>query len=163
MFLTKTKKSFSLRRGSALAEIVIGASIMLVGLLAINASYNTYIQFAFSNQRNIEANYLLQEGLEVFSFFRDVSWLNISRLSTSTTYFLDFNGTSWATTTSPVYVDGVFLRSITISDVYRDVSDDIATTGTYDPSIKLLTASIDYWQGKATTTKVLVKYLADIR
>lgn len=153
----------SKNNGMALVEIVIGAAIISVGILAISSSYSTYVSYALANQRNIQASYLLEEGLEVTSYFRDKSWTNISKLSTTTTYYLSWSGSDWATTTSATYVDSIFLRSLNITDVKRDVNDRIATTsGNYDPNTKEITATVNYWQGHATTTKFISTYITNI-
>lgn len=150
-------------RGIALIEIVIGSAILSVGILAVNISYNTYINYALGNQRNAEAVYLMQEALEVMTFLRDESWATyIERLSTTTTHYITFTGSAWATSTTPEYVDGIFLRSINIEDVKRDVNDDISTVGTYDPNIKKVTATVSYPQGNATTTKALSVYITNL-
>ncbi len=147
-----------------MVEIIIGSAIMLVGILAISVSFNTYLEYSLSNQKNVEATYLLQEGIEVMTFFRDKGWTNnISRLSTTTTYYLTFSSNTWATSTSPQYVDGLFLRSINVYDVRRDANDDIAVSGTYDSNIKLVTATVSYFQGKGTTTKSMSKYIVNIK
>ena len=149
-------------KGMALVEIVIGSAIISVAILAASSAYGTYVNYAFANQRNVQAGYILEEGLEAVTFFRDTSWSgNIAKLSTTTTYYLTFSST-WATTTTAQYVDGVFLRSLTISDVKRDGSDKIAGSGTYDPNTKLITATVAYPQGQATTTKSISTYITNI-
>jgi Tfp pilus assembly protein PilV len=149
-------------KGMALVEILIGSAIISAGILAISSSYNTYLQYAFANEKNIQASYLLEEGLEVTTFFRDKSWLNISGLSTTTTYYLIFNNNNWATTTTPQYVDGEFLRKLSISDVKRDANSFIASNGTYDPNTRKITITIEYWQGHATTTRAISTYIANL-
>ncbi len=151
-----------MKRGIALIEIVIGAAIISIGILAINSTFNTYIQYALSNQKNAEAAYLLEEGLEAMTLIRDNAWSNVSNLSTTTTYYLTFSGSAWSTTATAQYVDGVFLRSINVYDVFRDGNSDIAISGTYDPNIKKITSTVSYWQGKATTTKSMSVYVANI-
>lgn len=147
----------------ALLEIIIGASVITVGILAIITSYNLYFQYALANQNNAQVGYLLEEGLEVVSFLRDGSWAeNISTLSTSTIYYISFNGSSWATTTSPQYVDGKFLRSFNVSDVFRDINDDISSSGAYDPNTKQVTVSVSFVQGHSTTTKSISTYMTNI-
>ena len=149
--------------GVALIEILIGSAIMSIGILAINTSYTEYLKYALANQKNVEAAYLLEEGLEITTFFRDQSWAeNIAKLSTTTTYYFSFVSSNWATTTTPQYIDGQFLRSISVSDVRRDGNDDIALSGTYDPNIKKITATVSYWQGHSTTTKTMSTYLTNI-
>lgn len=157
MFTSNRKKNV----GMALVEILIGSAIISGGILAISTSYTTYFKYALANQKNVEAAYLLEEGLEVVSYFRDETWTNISSLSTTTTYYLAFSST-WATTTTPQYVDGTFLRSLTLSDVRRDANDDIAFSGTYDPNTKMVTATVSYFQGHATTTKTMSMYITNI-
>ena len=49
---------FRKNKGSFLAEILIGSAIISVGILAIITSYIVYIQYAFSNEKNVEANFL---------------------------------------------------------------------------------------------------------
>lgn len=150
-------------RGIALVEILIGAAIISLGILAISTSYTEYYKYALANQKNVEAAYLLEEGLEVVTFFRDTSWSGkIAGMSTTTTYYLTFVSSAWATTTSPQYVDGTFLRSFTVSDVKRDANDAIATSGTYDPNTKKVTFSVSYWQGHGTTTKTISAYLTNL-
>lgn len=159
-----TKKFSNSSQGSAMIEIIIGSSIMLVGILAIVASYNTYIQYALTNQSNVESTYLLREGLEVVSYMRDKGWAgNIANLSTSNTYYLTWSANDWSITTTPVYVDGIYLRSITISDVMRDVNDDISVSGTNDPDTKLITASVSFMQSQGMTTKTMSKYITNIK
>lgn len=152
-----------MKKGLALVEILIGSAIISVGILAVISSYNTYLNYALSNQKNIQAAYLLEEGMEVMRFMRDKGWTNnISKLSTTTVYYLTFSGGSWATTTTKTYIDSEFERGITITDVKRDANDDIASSGTYDPNTKKVTATVSYWQGHATTTKTLSTYIANI-
>lgn len=148
--------------GFALIEIIIGAAIVSLGVLAVVNSFNTYVRYAFTNQYNIQTAYLLEEGVEVMRFFRDKGWTsNIKGFSTTTTYYLTFNST-WATTTTPQYVDGRFLRSVTVSDVKRNGSDEIDTVGTYDPNTKRITVTVEYADRSATTTRTLSAYISNI-
>ena len=159
-FLKKLKRK---DRGMALLEIIIGASVITVGILAVVTSYNLYFQYALANESNAQAGYLLEEGLEVVSFMRDGSWSeNIATLATSTDYYLSFVGSSWATTTEPQYVDGRFLRSFVMSDVYRDINDDISSSGAIDPNTKEVTVNVSFLQGHSTTTKSISTYITNI-
>lgn len=161
LFNKKIYNNLAFRSGMAMIEILIGSAIISGGILAISTSYTEYYKYALANQKNVEASYLLEEALEVATFFRNTSWVNISGISTTTTYYLSFSST-WATTTVPQYVDGVFLRSLNFSDVRRDANDDIATTGTFDSNAKKVTATVSFWQGHATTTKTMSMYVTNI-
>jgi len=156
-------KNLKKNKGFGLVEIILGASILTVGILALIISYTTYVKFALSNQKNVQAAYLLEEGIEAVTILRDKGWTaNIATLSTTTTYYLSWNGSHFATTTTAQYVDGQFLRSVGISDVKRDGSDRIATAGTWDPNTKKITATVSYFQGHATTTKSIASYISNI-
>jgi type II secretory pathway pseudopilin PulG len=150
-------------QGMALVEIVVGATIISMIAWAAASTYNTYISYALTNQKNVQASYLLEEGLEVVTYFRNKSWLgNIAPLSTSTTYYLLWSGTDWATTTTAQRIDGEFLRSVAIADVKRDGSDRIASSGTFDPNTKKITTTVSYFQGHSTTTRSISTYITNI-
>lgn len=127
-------------------------------------SFNVYVRYALANQDNIQTAYLLEEGVEATRLLRDKGWsTNIAPLSTTTTYYFAFTGGTWATTTTPQYVDGRFLRSMAIRDVQRNAStDDITSSGTYDPYTKLVTVTVSYRGREATTTRTLSTYISDL-
>ncbi len=153
----------SSQRGMGLIEIVIGSAIIVTGILGLISAYATFVNYAFSTQHNVEAAFIGEEGYEALTFLRDASWnSNIKSLSTTTTYSLLWTGSAWATTTVPQYVDGLFLRQFTITDVVRDGSDRIASSGTYDPNTKKVTVTVAYWQGHATTTQTLSSYITNL-
>ena len=151
-------------KGIGLIEVVIGSAIILVGVLALIASYNTFVAYAFQNGRNIQAALLLEEGFEAVKFMRDSGWdTNIGALSPGTTYYLYFDGTKWtSTTTAQAYVDGVFLRTFTVSTVYRDAGNDIAGSGTADSNTKKLTVDVAYRTSSGTTTRSVSTYLTNL-
>jgi len=159
----KKNKNYYGSRGMGLVEIIVGSAIVLMVITATVAAYNTYINYALANQNNIPANYLLEEGIEVATYLRDKGWdANIGTLTSGTTYYITFNGSTWLTTTTLQYVDNTFLRTLVLGNVNRDGSDDIATSGTLDPNIKKVTVTVSYGQGHSTTTKSLSTYITDI-
>lgn len=157
-FFKKQKRN----SGFGLLEVVLGSAIILLVVLSTVESYNIYINFALSNQNNVQSSFLLEEGIESVLFLRDTNWTNISTLTASTTYYLYFNGTTWTSTSTPDYIDNTFLRSFVIYDVNRDANDDIAVSGTNDPDTKKLTVTVAYPAGHSTTTKSLTTYMTNI-
>jgi prepilin-type N-terminal cleavage/methylation domain-containing protein len=153
-------------RGVGLIEVLIAVSIITVGALALSTAYTVYLKYALANQSNSQAAYLTEEGLEAVTFLRDKSWsANIAPLSTTTTYYLNFNssGGYWAlTSTAQPYIDGQFLRTISIGDIKRNGNYQISPTGTYDPNTKEITATVAYYQGHATTTQAISTYITNI-
>ncbi len=155
----------STTKGMGLIEILVGATIISIGLVGIVQSYNYYVHIALTNTSTIKASYLLEESAEVMRLLRDQSFAgNIASLSTSNSYYLTYSTTTnkWATSTVNVFVDSKFERKITASSVYRDANNDIAASGTLDSNIRLLTATVSWLDGSATTTKSLSLYVTNI-
>jgi type II secretory pathway pseudopilin PulG len=153
-------------KGMGLVEIVIGTAIIVTGILALSSSYGLYVRYALTNDKNLQSGYIIEEDLEAVTFLRDKSWTTyIQPLSTSTTYYLSWNAVAnpyWQTTATPQYVDNTFLRSFVVRDVFRDANGKIASSGTYDPNTKFITASVAYYQGSATTTQTMSTYVANL-
>jgi Tfp pilus assembly protein PilV len=154
-------------RGMGLIEIVIGSTIIVLGVLGLISSFGKYVSYAIANQKNVQAAYLAEEGLEGVTFLREKSWntyIKAPALSTTTTYYLTWDSTNlfWKATTTAQYVDNDYLRSFTIADVKRDGTGKIASSGTYDPDTKQINLTVSYSQGHATTTKTMSTYIANI-
>jgi hypothetical protein len=154
------------KRGISIIEIVIGSAIITVGILGLINAYSTYITYGLANDKNAQAIHLTESGLEAVSYLRDSGWnANIKNLSTTTTYYLYWNGSKWLSTTTPQYTDTIFLRKFTITDVFRNSSDKIVASGagtTYDANTKQVTVTLQYIQGHATTTKTAALYITNL-
>ncbi len=153
-------------RGIGLIEVLVGVSIIAIGFLALSDSYTKYVKYALANNKNVQAAYIGEEGLEAVSFLRDKSWSTyIAPLGTTTTYYLAWDSTNsfWKATTTAQYVDSTFLRTVGVTDVKRDSNGRIISSGgTYDPNTKQITVTEQYSQGHATTTKSMTTYIANI-
>lgn len=150
-------------KGFGLIEIIIGSAILTLSLIAISTYFQKTLQLNQDSGKLVKASFLLEEGIEVTKFFRDTSWVNISGLTAGSSYFLLFDGVKWATTSSNVFVDGIFERKLVIDNVFRDTNDDIASGGgTLDANTKKATVSVA-WSGRTgTTTKSISTYLTNI-
>lgn len=150
-------------KGFGLIEIIIGSAILTLSLIAISTYFQKSLQLNQDSGKLVKASFLLEEGIEVTKFFRDTSWLNISGLTMGSSYFLQFDGVKWATTSSNVFVDGIFERKLVIDNVFRDANDDIISGGgTLDANTKKATVSVA-WSGRTgTTTKSISTYLTNI-
>jgi Tfp pilus assembly protein PilV len=150
------------QKGFALVEVLIASAIILGAVLALLGVYSLYLRVALSNSEAVKAAYLAEESLEAVRFWRDVSWNNkIAPIAKGTAYGLSFALGMWATTTDLTL--GSFERSIMISPVYRDASSDIVSSGgTLDTDTVLVTSSVSWWKGGATTTKTVATYLTNL-
>lgn len=152
------------RRGFGMVEMIIGASVLSVSLLGISNFFQMSLRASGATQAAIQEDYLLEEGVEAMKLFRDMSYTNnFFKMSTTTTYYFSWNGTSWATSTVNTFIDEKFERKFTLADVKRDVNSDIAASGTYDPDIKLVTVSVA-WSSPVvgTTTHSIQTYITNI-
>ena len=160
------QKNFGERGGFGLVEIVIGSAIISLALLGVLSVAVNSVRVSEYSLREAQAGYLLLDGGEAVRSMRDISWANISGLSTTTTYYLTFSTSTatsrFATTSTNIFVDGIFERSFTTKDVFRDGSDNISPTGTYDAGIRKIKMNVSWWNRGATTTKSAEFYLTNI-
>ncbi len=150
-------------RGFSLLELVIGIAIITVLFIAVFKSYGSFLRAQLETPNIIKGSFLLEEGLEIARFWRDAGWAtNIASLSTTTTYYFYWSGSAWQATTSLQVIDGEFYRTFSVSDVKRSGIDDIASSGTYDPNMKLVSASTSWSGSYGTTTKTTSAYIANL-
>lgn len=150
-------------KGFGLVEMLIGASVLSVTLLSIATFFQVTTRASRTTQSAIQADYLLEEGVEALKIFRDMSYTNnFSKISTSTPYYYQWNGTAWVTSTAYILIDGKFERSFTLADVQRDANNDIASSGTYDPDTKLAKVSVSWSDASGTTTRSIQTYITNI-
>lgn len=144
--------------------MIVGAAVLSSSLLGISGFFQLALRTSGSTQSMFQGDYLLEEGMETMKIFRDLSYTNnFQKMSTTTTYYFSWDGANWATTTTNTYIDGKFERKFTLADVNRDVNSDIATSGIYDPDIKLVTVSVAWWSPVVgTTTRSIQAYITNI-
>ena len=150
--------------GLGALEVIVGVAIITFALLGIVASYNRFIASTTRNTREIQAAYLLAEGIEAMRSLRDEGWTSsIAVLSPGVSYHLALSGLVWTSTLTPaVFIDGVFDRTVIVENVLRDVNDDIAVLGTADPNTRKITVTVAWFLGKATSTRQVATYLTNI-
>ena len=150
-------------KGAGMIEIIVGVSLIVITLTGLVSAYNLFLEAALKNTELVQADFLIEEGLEIIRAIRDADWdSNIAPLSTSTEYDLINDGGVWKATTSISLIDGKFYRILTVADVLRDVNDDISSTGVLDLNIKKFTVTLSWLEGTSTTTRFLSAYLAKI-
>ena len=153
-----------LRRGFSLVEVVVAVSVIALALVALTTGFNRFLRSELDNTTDIKAILLLEEGMEITRLFRDDSYnssLNIFTINTP--YYFSFNNGAWSATTTPqTYIDGLFDRQFSLSSVYRDSNNDIASLGTIDVNTKKVTVSVSYSLHGATTTRLLSAYFTNL-
>lgn len=155
-------KQISKNSGFSLVEVLVGAAIIVVSVLAVMAVTEKSVAMSRRALHTLQASYLLEEGAEAMRILRDDAWSNVSTLSPSTDYYLEFSGGTWTVSTTPSLI-GIFTRVINIENVNRDfTSGDIDAGGTDDPQAKLATLTISWQEGGETINKTLSFYVMDI-
>ena len=94
---------------------------------------------------------------------RDTSWSsNIATQSSGTVFYLAWSGSAWSTTTTNTFIDSTFERKVVFSDVYRDGSQQISSSGTLDSNTKKVTVTVSWQSGGATSTRALTAYISNL-
>lgn len=152
--------------GFTLVEVIIGCAIMVTMIFALIAAAQKGISLSHNALKQTQANLLLEEGAEAIKSLRDANWTNISNITLGTNYYFSYNNSTnlWSVSTTPVaLVDSIFTRTISLSQVFRDATDDIASSGTVDTHIKKVVVNVSWPSSDGTTfSRSLSFYLVDI-
>ncbi len=117
-------------KGFGLVEILIAASIITVVITAASAAWNQYIKLAAASAITVRTALLTEEAGEALQLIRDRSWTsNIAPLINGTAYYLTWNGSNYATTTTPIAFRDQYAIKFMMSAVSRDGSSNIVTSG----------------------------------
>ncbi len=151
------------QRGFSLIEIVVATSITLAVILPLMNTFTNAFKYASNNLARVQASFLEEEGVEAVRLIRDNGWsTNIAPLTRNTPYYLTFNGTSWVTTTTPNSIDSTFTRTVTLSNVYRDGSQNIASSGTLDTNAVIATVAVAWNENGTPRTQELTALFTNI-
>lgn len=151
-------------KGFGLLEIVVAISVISFSLFGVMSAVILALRVSEGSEKNIQAAYLLEEGVEALRILRDISWQNkIADLATGVNYYFVFSDGSWqATTSAPALIDQTFERKFVLENVYRDDSDDIAQSGSLDNGTKKAVVTVSWQARQGTTTQNTAIYLSNI-
>jgi len=151
-------------KGFGLLEIAIGISIISLSIFSLTAVSNLALKLTEESARNTQASFLLEEGVEALKILRDSSWsIDIMPLASGTVYYLSFADHNWQTTSTNIYIDGIFERSFVLQDVNRDINDDIVSSGgILDSDTKKIIVSVSWRSRNSTTTQSVSAYIVNL-
>jgi type II secretory pathway pseudopilin PulG len=167
-------KNNKFQKGFTIVEVIIACSIITITVLSLMSVSSKGVELSGRALRQIQANTLLEEGVEAVKTIRDNNWDIISSLSLDTPYYLfyNINTNTWffsdsldtPTSSIPTYpIDDIFSRQVVISEVNRNGDDDIDEDGSIlDDGIRKVTVTVTYYSYSNYISKDLVFYLADI-
>lgn len=150
-------------KGSSLVEAIIAIAVIVVVLSGIISVYPVLFRLSLGTVDKAQASLLLEEGVEAVKVMRDTNWNGtIGALTYDASYYVSFSGGTWTVTTVPAMIDGLFERTIAVSEVFRDGSDNINVAGTSDPNTRKLTVYVSWWDQGATTTRSISTYVTKL-
>lgn len=151
------------QKGFFLIEVIVASAVITVVLVLLLGSIQNSVEASQRSLERTQASYLLEEGAEAIKSIRDTTWDDIAALTAGTPYYLLWSGTAWTLTTTPVSV-GPFTRTLTMSGVSRDATDDITLSGgTDDTGTKKFRITLTWAVPAGTQTETLQFYISDIR
>ena len=163
MTFFRIKNSKYKKSGFTLVEVLVACVIISTTIIALMSATSKGIDLSTRSLRQVEANMLMEEGVEATKSIRDTSWTTISGLTLNTNYYLSFTNAWTLSTTQSAQIDGIFTRTIVFSQVYRDSNDDISSSGTPDIGIKKVNVTVNWKSsGGGTNSKNIIFYLANI-
>ncbi len=151
-------------RGASLVEVIIGSAILTIVFISLGGAAQYLLRFSQDANTRIRSAFLASEGIEVARLLRDQSWNTaIAPLSVGTPYYLEFSGTAWRATTTPVIVDGVFARTFVLNQVSRDAFDDIVSSGgTNDTDARKVTVTVTWSSRGIQRQDIISTYLTNL-
>jgi type II secretory pathway pseudopilin PulG len=119
--------------GATLIEVLVAIGLLGIMLPALTEAILTSNTAQPTTTQRLYATYLLQEITQATRNIRETNW---NSFATDGTYHPVISGSKWALS-SGSGISGGFNNQIVISDVERDSSGNIVSSGgTVDPSIK---------------------------
>lgn len=151
-------------KGFGLLEIVVAISIVSFSLFSVMSAVILALRVSEGSGKNVQAAYLLEEGVEALRILRDTSWQNkIANLAAGVNYYFVFGNGAWqATTSAPALIDQIFERKFVLENVYRNGDDDIAQSGSLDNGTKKAAITVSWRTQQGTTTRNTAIYLTNI-
>lgn len=163
IFQKKKKIIHQNKTGFTIIEVLIACVIISVTTLALMSSATKGIELSNKALRQVQADMILEEGVEAVKSIRDTNWTTISNLTLNTNYYLSFSANAWTLSTTPsLLLDEIFNRIIVLSPVYRDSNDDIASSGTIDTGIKRVGVTVSWPSPSGVSSKNITFYIANI-
>ncbi len=144
--------------GFSLIEVLLGLTLFVLFSAGV---FYTAVDTADSDLRQdfkSEALNYAQEGLEATRMIRNVDFLDLTTGSHGVVY----TAGAWAFSGTSDAIDSFYTRTVTISDVYRDGSNNIADVGTLDPMTRKVVSTVSWtWKGFLPEDVTLTTYLTD--
>lgn len=153
----------SFRKGQLLVELLIAIGLSSIILPALLTAFVTSREGKVQEAKRVGAVAILREATDATRSVKNKAdnWVNFA---VNGTYHHALSGSAWSLVVGSETV-GDFTRQIVISDVYRDSSGNIVSSGTVDPSTKKVIITISWSQPHASSissTLYLSRYSTEV-
>ncbi|HYK08690.1 MAG TPA: hypothetical protein VEW42_04295 [Candidatus Eisenbacteria bacterium] len=145
-------------RGQSLVELLITIGIATILIPALFAGIYTSRAGRAQQDQRLQATALARQTIEATRIVRDTDWGNFA---VNGTYHPVVSGTTWVLASGSAVVNG-FTQKVVISDAYRDSNGNLAQSGTLDPSVRQVTATIS-WNTPIPADVSLVSYFTRLK
>lgn len=156
------KKNTQQQKGIGMIEVIVCLTIIAItfwGFLEL-VSYNLKIQDKC--KAKIEAINLAVETIEAIRSVRNEDWNNLASLSLGIKYYPLISENKWTLTlTDPGPINGIYDCWLVLEKVYRDISDNISSSGIEDPETKKITAFVEWNDRGQIKQSSLTTYLTN--
>ncbi len=149
------------QRGFGLIEVVVVTAIISAVLAAFLQAGTLSLRLLRTEKQNLEATMLAQEAMEAVRVVRDESWsANIAPLVNGTIYYpVVINGKWNLSRNNPGLINAMYARQVVFSQVFRNGTDDIASSGTADTGTRKVTVTVSW----GTKQIQLFTYITDFQ
>jgi prepilin-type N-terminal cleavage/methylation domain-containing protein len=142
--------------GVTLVEVMIALGVIAVMIVAVGFSVMTYVDARSELISDMKGLYLAEEGYEMLRMVRDEDWTIIDSLTVGDTYSFAVTTTTISVVSGVEVIDTDFQRSFVVSDVRRNVNDDIEiAAGFVDGGARFVTVSVFGPTGTTSLSAVL--------
>lgn len=152
-------------RGFGTVELVVAIALASVATLGVFQVSQSSLKLSGIALERARAGFLLQEGTEAMRYLRDKGWQeNIAVLVPDQDYYLSFQeGAGYALVQdAESLIDGLFQRTMRVSEVMRDDDDDIAETGTLDPETRKVQVTVSWMRQGGLQDESIEFYLTNL-
>lgn len=144
--------------GQSLIELLVAIGFAAILIPALLTGMIAARSGRAQDTQRTQALGFAKDAQEVVRSVRNMSWTTFASYPTGQPLHPVLNGSTWTLVPQATTSSG-FTRQIVINNVYRDVSGNISPTGTLDPSMKQIVATIS-WTTPLPSSITTTAYLA---
>ena len=152
------------KKGISIVEVVIASAIISLSMISITNVYGNFLTLSLANTEKVQAVFLLDEGVEAIKTMRNYSWSSVASSTLATTYYLTWQNSRWQSTTTPNSIDNKFIRTFTVSNVFRDAStlNIVNNGGVLNNDSKVINLNVSWNYKGATSNKQISFYVFNL-